>query len=342
MPGVEKEPVKEPLGGRYMAMKSHPPKSPPPASRPRALGLVPTLVLAGLALLAFSVGSPLRAEGLRVVASIAPLHSLVAAVMAGAGTPELLVPAERSPHGYSLKPSDAQSLAQAQLIVWIGPGLDAFVGRAARALAPAAVTLEVIELPGLTLYPPSAGHNHDEDADGGSPVSARDPHIWLDPTNAGIIAAALADVLARLDPAHAALYAANRAELEARLDRLDRELRARLVPFHDVRFVTFHSGYQYLERRYGLEGGEALTIDPEQQPGARRVAEIRKEIEIEGVRCAFTEPQFPAALVATLIEGTAARTAAVDPEGFGLTPGPDQYFELLERLGEIFAACLGD
>ncbi len=308
--------------------------------RRRAPTLFKGLAAAVVALATLALPAQAQSDPVRAVASIAPLHSLLAALMAGAGTPELLVPAERSPHGYSLKPSEAEILAQAQLIVWIGPGLDAFVKRAARSLAPDAVAIEAVELPGLALYPPAAGHDHDEEPGEEAATPAWDPHIWLDPANAKVVAAALADVLVRLDPAHAALYAANRAALEGRLDALDRELRARLAPFYDVRFVTFHSAYQYLERRYGLNGGEALTIDPEQRPGARRVGEIRKEIEAEGVRCVFTEPQFPAALVGTLIEGTAVRTAAIDPVGFGLASGPDEYFELLDRLGRSLADCL--
>ena len=63
----------------------------------------------------------------QVVASIKPVHSLVAAVMEGVGTPDLIVGGAASPHAYALKPSQAKSLEEADLIFWIGPELESFL-----------------------------------------------------------------------------------------------------------------------------------------------------------------------------------------------------------------------
>ena len=74
------------------------------------------------------------ASDLKVVASIKPVHSLVASVMDGIGTPDLIVRGAASPHGYAMKPSDARSVSNAHAIFWIGPGLEGFLEKPLKTL----------------------------------------------------------------------------------------------------------------------------------------------------------------------------------------------------------------
>ena len=83
------------------------------------------LALFGLVLAAGAA----RAETPSVVASIAPVHSLVASVMKGVGEPELLVPADVSDHDYAMKPSDLRAMAGADLVVWIGEPLETYLAK---------------------------------------------------------------------------------------------------------------------------------------------------------------------------------------------------------------------
>lgn len=316
-------------------------------SQPRARGpqavrrSLPALTLA-LALL--GAVSEANAGTPRVVASIAPLHALISDVMSGLGSPALLIPANQSPHGYALRPSDMLALSEADLIVWIGPGLDGAVGRAVRSLKPDAVAIEALRLDGLTLHEATFDHNHgqDEGTMDGEPSEhgVVDPHLWLDPLNAIALVDVFAATLAEIDRDHAAQYEENALALKERLRALDVRLRARLAPVAKQRYVVFHSAYQYLERRYGLEGGVALTIDPEQPPGPRQVEEIRRLVRAGEVACVFAEPQFPRALAEVLVEDSGARIAVLDPLGTGLKPGPGAYVALMENLVESLIGCL--
>ena len=94
------------------------------AAGPGATGGV---VLFAFARFWMAAAPPARAEGVNAVASIAPVHSLLARVMEGAGRPRLLVTGGRSPHGTVLKPSDARALATARAVFWIGPALEGFL-----------------------------------------------------------------------------------------------------------------------------------------------------------------------------------------------------------------------
>ncbi len=262
----------------------------------------------------------------KVVVSIKPLHSLVAAVMEGVGSPTLLLPGAASPHGHSLRPSGARALAGADIVFWLGPELEAFLERPLAALAGRERVVGLGALPELT-HPPDR---------------LADAHVWLSTANAGAIAAAAARVLAARDPENAASYAANGADLAVRLQALDAELHALLAPVALRPFVVFHDAYRYFVAAYGLNEVAAVAVDPERRPGARRLIEVRARIAATGARCVFTEPQLSPALAATVVEGTGARLAHLDPLGADLKPGAALYFTLMRRLGTALADCLGD
>lgn len=281
-----------------------------------------------------------------VVATIPPLHSLAAGVMAGAGAPHLLVAGAASPHDYVLRPSDARALAGARLVVWAGPTVETFLARSLTTLAPDAAVLQLLALPGLHLPPGEAeadahedekeedkhdGHDHDDD---------RDPHAWLDPANARLLTAAIAAALARIDPANADLYRKNATELSARLAALDSDLAARLAPVAGRPFVVFHDAYRHLAGRYGLGPVIPVTAVPSRPLSPRQLIAIREAIRARGVRCLFAEPQFGDRALAAIARDTGATVARLDPLGAALTPGPGLYGALMRANAAALTGCL--
>ena len=291
-----------------------------------------------------------------VVASIKPLHALVAGVMERVGAPHLLIRGAGSPHGTTLRPSDARALAGAALVFWIGPELETSLAAPLAALAAPDRVVALSRAPGIGLLArragglweaPDAGHDAGHAIDpAGDPAAwhpgfaAPDPHIWLDPANGTAMVRAIEAALSRADPANAPRYRANAAGVIAALEALDAEIAAALAPVAGLPYVVFHDAYRYFEARYGLNPVGALTVNPERSPGARRVREIRGEIRARSARCVFAEPQFRPALVATLIEGTAARGGILDPLGAELAPGPGAYAGLLRALAASLVDCL--
>ena len=156
-------------------------------------------------------------------------------------------------------------------------------------------------------------------------------HIWLDPGNAKVLAAAIASALGDADPRNAAIYRANAERLRQRLDELDRSLHDRLATVADRPYVVFHDAYQYFEHRYGVNAVGAITINPTVRPSAQRLGKIHERLEQIDAACVFAEPQFEPTLVDTVIEGTSAQTGVLDPLGAALDAGPDQYFQLHEQ-----------
>lgn len=281
-----------------------------------------------------------------VVVSVKPLHSLVAGVMRGVGVPHLLVRGAANPHAYALRPSDASALDGAELVVWAGPMLETFLERPLAALSGKAMVLTLMRADGVRLLPARAGgawepHDHHHDPiTMVAAVTPMDGHLWLDPSNARTITMLVADRLITLDPGRAAQYRANATAQIAMLDALDRELSAALAPVRHQPYIVFHDAYHYLEDHYGLNVAGAITVSPDQPPGAARLSALRRRIAGAGVTCVFAEPQFQPALVRTLTAGTDVRTGTLDPEGAGLTDGPELYPALMRFNVRSLVDCL--
>lgn len=296
------------------------------------------------------VALPLRAEAPRVAADIPPVHALVAQVMAGIGAPDLIVAPGTSPHGYALRPSEARTLQQADLVVWVGPGLTPWLGVALPRIAADAQLLTLEQLPETRTLPlrdaadfaaavqaDAHGHGQEPEAEHGAAIV--DPHLWLDPANArawlGVIAAALAGI----DPANAARYADNAAAGQAALSALERDVAARLAADPPAPFVVFHDALQYFETAFDVPAAGAIVLADGSDPSPARIAAIRAVVRDRGVACAFAEPQLNTALIDTVFEGTGAGVALVDPLGATHAPGPGLYAAILRDLADALVGC---
>ncbi len=147
----------------------------------RASGVKRRLALGGcVAAAALMIGwNTWAAEAPKVVTSIAPVHSLVAGVMEGVGEPDLLVRGGGSPHSYSLRPSEAQALQQADLVFWIGDDMEVFLRKPLEALAGNAEVVELAEAPGIRLLNNREGgawEGHDHHGEEGHDEHAHDDH----------------------------------------------------------------------------------------------------------------------------------------------------------------------
>ena len=318
------------------------------------------LALAAAALVGCAAAGPAPAgdDGLRVVASIKPVHSLVSAVMAGVGEPHLIVRGHASPHTFTLRPSDATALEDADVVFLIGDAIETALTGPVEALAGHARVVTLFDAPGLVRRPLREGgafeaddhdsHGHreqDDDLDHHDGHEDHedgpfDMHVWLDPLNGRAMARAIAATLAEADPANAAAYEANAAALLRRLDALTGEIAAQVAPARGVPFIVFHDGYRHFEDRFGLTAAGSVVVGPERKPGARRISELRDKVQSLGVVCAFDEPQFDRRLVRTVIEGSEVRAGSVDPLGAAIEDGPDLYFALLRNMATSFTACL--
>jgi zinc transport system substrate-binding protein len=259
------------------------------------------------------------ASPLSVVVSIKPVHSLVAGIMAGVGEPALIVKASRSPHNYSLKPSDARTLAGADVIVWVGPAMETFLQKPIDALSANSRVITLMNDP------------------------SQDPHLWLAPPLATTIVEQVLAVLIEADPDHADTFSKNADALKARLRALQADGLRELVPVRRVPFLVFHDAWGHFAESFGLSIAGVVALNPERPPGAKRIVTIRRLIGESGLRCLFREPQFSSPLLASVLEDHEdIEVFELDPLGSALQPGPDLYFQMMQENIKAVASCLSN
>ncbi len=287
------------------------------------------------------ISSSIAQADVKVIASIKPIHSLVASVMEGVGTPQLLLEGNASPHTYTLKPNDATALEQAQVIFWVGHELEAFLEKPLDVLSTNATVVGLLKSDGLKILEVRENEEFEQDDHEGEHHDAADAHVWLDPENAKAMLQTIAQTLSQADVVNAEVYADNAAKAASKLDVLTSELNAQLAPVKSQNFIVFHDAYQYFETRFSLKASGAISIHPENPPGAKQIAAIQNRIKSNSIQCVFSEPQFDSKLVEVIMEGTSAKSATLDPIGAAIDAGPKQYETLMRNLAENLRGCLG-
>ncbi|WP_421361317.1 zinc ABC transporter substrate-binding protein ZnuA [Agrobacterium rosae] len=302
-----------------------------------------------------------------VVVSIKPIHSLVAAIMDGVAEPTLIVDGGASPHTYSLKPSNAKAIESADVVFWVGDGLEKFLEKPLQSLAGKATVVELDDAKGIEKlkfreggpfeahdheeheghdHAHEEGHDHKHEAehshdDGHDHDEGEyDMHLWLDPANAKAMAVEIGKTLMTADPGNAKTYQDNTKKLVDNIDALDKEIAATVEPIKDKPFVVFHDAYQYFEHRYGVKTAGSITVSPENTPGADRIKQIHAKVKELNATCVFAEPQFEPKLVKVVTEGTNAKSGTLDPEAGTLKAGPDLYFQMMRGIATSLKDCL--
>ena len=334
--------------------------------------LRPLFAPCGLGLMATLLTTAALADIPQVATDIAPVHSLAAMVMGDLGAPALIVRPGASPHGYSMRPSEAQALDGADLVIWMGEALTPWLEGPIDTLAADAHKIELMSVEGTILHDYRQGatfdahdddhghdheHSHDDDDDhdhgegtGHSHShdhghdhdhSGVDAHAWLDPVNARLWLGVIAEELSGLDPENAQTYRANAATAQAGLEALESELSTALSTIGDKGFIVFHDAYQYFEHRFGLSAAGAISLSDATPPSAGRISELQAAASEMGAICVFAKPQFNR----NVIDAVFAETATVgmlDPLGTGIEPGAALYPQVLRNMVAEFTACLGE
>ena len=283
------------------------------------------------------------AEVPQVVTDIPPVHALVAQVMGTLGTPVLLLEKGADEHDFQLRPSQMQSIADADTVVWIGPELTPWLDRVMTDSKAVSLALLDTKETQTQAYPEGQGDEEDADhvTDAEHNHDGIDPHAWMNPANAAIWTDLIAADLSALDPEHATTYAANAAATKARVAKMDAEITAQLAAIKDKPFVTFHAAYGYFATHYGLAHHGSLALGDATTPGAAKLRDLQAELKSGADTCAFPEVQHDPVLLTQLMNGTATKLGApLDPVGSSLLFGPDAYDTLMRGIATTLSECL--
>ena len=310
-------------------------------------------VFCALAAMATGVaGASAAAAPPRVMATIKPLHSLVAAVMRGIGEPPfLLIDGAISPHDFKLRVSDRARLESADVLLRVSSSLESRLHPRALPEKMQIWTLAE-ELPADVLlarredlfedHDHGHGDDHGDDHDDHeSERAAIDSHFWLSPRVASMIVSLLARKLSQIDPANAARYRQNAAATTRKIAALTADIRAAFRAAPPPPYLAFHDAWQYFERDFGLRAAGAIVLDPRLPIGAGHASRLLRAARAGEAGCIVTEPQFESRRLISLVgeAGGDIKIVTADPLGVAATPGEDAYFEILRAVARAFSAC---
>jgi len=280
-----------------------------------------------------------------VVASVRPLGFIASAIADGVMPTEVLLPDGASPHDFALRPSDIARLRSADLVVWVGPEMEAFMTKSAAQLPPNR-QVEIATLPAVKPLLMKGGedehdHDHAHENDGDEHHHGEyNMHVWLSPEIAREAAIVIHDKLVELVPQKKQQLDANLARFEDGLTKTDKNIGTMLQPVQGKGYFVFHDAYGYFEKHFGLSPLGHFTINPEIQPGAQRLHLIRTQLVEQKATCIFAEPQFRPAVITAVAQGTKVRMGTLDPLGSGIELDADSYVNFLSQLANQYLSCL--
>ena len=265
---------------------------------------LPLLIL----LLLHGCAEVVRSDRLQVVASIEPLAWFVERIGGNRVAVSVMVPPGGDPHSYEPSPKQMAMLDSAVLFVKAGSGVEFELNWMPRILELNRRLRVCDASAGVQLIPMTDDASHDgpEHRHG-----MYDPHYWLSPENARLIAINVERSLADADPSHRAEYAANRLALDRELKDLGDRIRARLAGAKSRRFIVFHPAWGYYAHEFGLQQiaaeEQGKTLTPVQMV---RVIDKAREHAIHTV---FVSPQFSSAQAEAIARDIGGTTVQVDP-----------------------------
>jgi len=318
-------------------------------------------ILISVLLIWFSTANRALTEAPKVVVDIAPVHSLVSMVMKGVGEPTLIIPANASPHDYTLRPSAAKALQNADIIFWMGSSLTPWLDRATTTLMKDAQMIALLDTEDtiilevrdeLTFDADHGDHEEHEDHDehdehkdhvsehkDGHEHHGIDPHAWLSAKNASVWLSVIAAHLSEIDPKNKETYKTNAAVGQKDLTDLATDISKTLTGVQGRSFIVYHDAFQYFENDFNFTAAGAISPSDAAPVSPARIAAIRSMIEKEGIDCILSEPQYSQGLIQSVSSGTEVNLGIIDAIGAGITIGPDLYNTLMRNMAKTFADC---
>lgn len=290
-----------------------------------------------------------------IVVSIKPLYSLVAHLTQGIETPVLLMKQTQSPHHYSIRPSERRLLADAKMIIWLGPQMESNLTK----IIPqsASIIVSAMQAKNLKLLKNRTKHApHDEEPfDAIEPQHhvmehhktephdteqhRIDPHIWLSTHNAAAISNHISEQLIAHDSSNTKKYQANLQQL---LNKISQTAVFIKTTLKDARqpFIAYHDAFQYFENENALNFIAAISTDEESSISLKYMREIKMKIEKEKISCLVYQPPKPAIVNSLAQQHRTMKITMLD--GLGITVENDEnaWFELMHLLAENFKQCL--
>ncbi len=281
--------------------------------------------------------APLQSKQVEVVTTFLPMYWFTKAVAGSVAKVEILVPPGTEVHEYQATPANVQAIAQANVLVKNGLGLEEFLddtvknaGNSQLKQIDASKGIQALKAISPIVNTNASEHSHEH--------NAGNPHVWLDPVLVKQQVANIRDGLIAADPKNKATYLANATAYIQQLETLDKEFEQRLQKYPNCTFVTFHDAYPYLAKRYQIKQVAVVEI-PEDQLSPQDVQKAVAAVKQYKVKALFGEPGVDNKLLQSLSQDLNLSLHSLDSLENGSTD-PQHYFTAMKaNLQTLESAC---
>jgi zinc transport system substrate-binding protein len=270
-----------------------------------------------------------------VVTSFYPLYYLASEIGGDNVNVVNLIPAGVEPHDWTPKSQDLTIASKAQLFLYNGAGLEGWTDDFLTGLPKNSGLVAAEMSKGIEMIHGNPeedehedeGHDHDHDLD-------VDPHTWVSPKSAIIMAANVRDSLVQADAAHKDEFEANYKELVGKLEALNDEFETKLATAPHNTIVVSHQAFGYLARDYGLKQIAITGLSPDAEPRPQDLLNVAKLVKSEGIKYIYFEELVSRDLANTIADETNTELLVLNPIE-GLTPKQEKagedYLSLMEQ-----------
>lgn len=285
------------------------------------------IILAAFALIMTACGNQsapvVEDSTLKVAASIPPLAQMVEAI--GGETVEVvsILPAGASPHTFELTPSVVKELTGASLAFSIGHELDHFMEDL------------VASVDGLEMYVVDESiklkemdHGDDHEDEDGHEYGEFDPHYWLSPKNANIMARNVANVLMAVDPENAGSYMQNLLAYQDEVNAAKDAIKLELSDLKNRKIIVFHDSWDYFADAFDFEVLASFESEPGREASAKDLEELYQLAKEHEIRVVYSEPQLSPELLKPFVEDLGLELKVMDP--LGAVEGRESIAEILK------------
>lgn len=249
-------------------------------------GIIPLLLSASVLALFTGCLPQKKSDKLTVAAGLPPVAGIVSAIGGDRVNVISILPQGRTPHDFAPRTATIKEVSGAAVLFSTGMPFENkvadFVKKQNRKVCDVSAGIERIAF--------HDGGNHDHHHHDGCTHDDHDPHVWLSPKNAEIIAGNVLHELVLLDPANESYYRENYNKLCSKLTELDKETSRKLAPYKGRTFFVYHPAFGYFAHAYGLKQ-RAIELNGREATPAQ-LAQITKEAQAENISTIFVQEQF--------------------------------------------------
>ena len=280
-------------------------------------------------------------NGPRILTSIKPLQLIAVAITGQKNNTEVLLPSNVSPHDYQLKLSDTKKIESADILIWVGSGLEYFLDKIISKIKTNKCVISMLDIKSLNLLTyKDTSHHHSQEHTSGCKHGVIDTHVWMSLDNAAILAENLAKELKLIDKKNSKIYESNLQYFLSQLKQFKIVSKRMLASINTAEIFTFHDAYGYLEQQYNFSIIDYLSADALKEPGARHLQQLKNKLLMAKAPSILLEPQFDTKIFNRINIKNIATISYIDPLASDIPVSTDGYILFMQSLIDSLKKCI--